>query len=61
MQIKTIMSHHFTPSRMAAAETPENPKCWLGDGESGTPGARLVGMQSGAATMENRTAVPQRV
>lgn len=61
MHIKTIMSHHFTPSRMAAAKKPENPKCWLGDGEIGTPGALLVGMQGGAATMENSTAVPQRV
>jgi len=36
MQIKTIMSYHFTPDRMAMIKKSKNNKCWTGCGEKGT-------------------------
>ena len=51
MQIKTTM---------AVIKMTRNSKCWKGCGEKGNPCALLVGMQTGEATMENSTDVPQK-
>ena len=51
MQIKTTMQYHYTPVRMAIInqQTTRLVRTW----RKGHPGALLVGVQTGAATVEN--------
>ena len=56
MQIKTIMRYHFTPLRMAIINKQQVlVRLW----GKGNPSALLVGMQTGAATVENSMKFPQ--
>ena len=57
MQIKTIMRYHFTPLRMAIINKQQVlVRSW----RKGNPSALLVGMQTGAATVENSMEFPQK-
>ena len=58
MQIKTKMSYHLTPVRMAAVKKSTNNKSRRRCGEKGTLFTLLVGMQSSTATMENSVEIP---
>ena len=59
MQIKTTMRYHLTPVRMAIIR--KSTITNIGeDVEKGNPCALFVGMQVGAATMENSVEVPQK-
>ena len=60
MHTKTTLQYHFTPVRMAIITKSTNSKCRRGCGEKGTF-VLLVGMQTGAATVENSTELPQKI
>ena len=61
IQIKTTVKYHLTPVRMANINNSGNNRCWRGCGERGSLFALLVGMQAGAASLENRMEVPQKI
>ena len=52
MQIKTRMTYHFTPDRMATIKMTRKDEHWQRRGEGNTS-ALLMGMQLSAASMEN--------
>ena len=59
MQIKTTMRYHFTPVRMGTINNNKQQvlaRLW----RKGNPSALLVGMQTGAATLENSMEFPQK-
>ena len=53
-----ISSH---TAKMAVINTSTNNKCWRGCGKNGTLSALLVGMPTGAATMESCTEFSQKI
>ena len=59
MQIKTTMTYHFTPMRMAVINKSTNNKCWQGYGGNGT--LVLMGIQTGVATVENSIEFPPKI
>ena len=60
MQIKTTVRYHFTPVRMAIMN--KSTKTSTGENvKKGNPSALLVGMQTGAATVENNMEFPQKI
>ena len=56
MQIETTLKYHLIPIRMANIKKSANDKYR----RKGNPPTLLVGMQIGAATMENSMAVSQK-
>ena len=60
IQIKTTMRYHLTPFRKANINNSGNNRCWRGCGER-ISFALLVGMQTGATTLENNMEVPQKI
>ena len=60
IQIKTTMRHHLTLVRMAKINNP-NTNIFARMWRKGNPRALLAGMQTGAATVENRKEVPQKI
>ena len=59
MQIKTTVRYHLTPVRMAIIYKATKNK-FSEDVENMNPFALLVGMQTGAATVENSMVFPQK-
>ena len=62
MQVKiTGVRYHLTPVRMAIISKSTS-QCWQGCGERGSdPFALLVGMQTGASTVESNIEIPQKI
>ena len=57
MPIKTTIRYYLTLVRMAIINKQVLMKMW----RKGVPQALLVGMQTGTATVENSTEVPQKI
>ena len=60
MQIKTIMRYHFTSVRMAIITKSTNNKCCSKVVEKRNTSTLLVGVQTGAAAVENSMEFPQK-
>ena len=61
IQIKTTLRYHLTPVRVAKINNSGNNRCWWGCEETGTLFPLLVGMQTGAASLEDSVEVPQKI
>ena len=61
IQIKTTLRYYFMPVRVAKMNKSGDYRCWRGCGKMGTLLHWLVGMQIGAATLENSVEVPQKI
>ena len=60
MPVKTTMRYHLTPVRMAIINKSTN-NCWMARmWRKGNTFALLVGMQTGAATVEGSMEIPQK-
>ena len=61
MNIKTIVTYHFTPIRMATIKKKKKKKLQvlMSMQRNWNPCALLVEMQNGTTTVENSIAVPQ--
>ena len=57
MQMKSTMSYHFTPVRMAIIKITVAQRVW----SKGNPPTLLVGISFAAGTMENGMEVPQKI
>ena len=60
MQIKTTMKYHLTPVRIAIINK-INKQVLARMWRKGNPSALLVGMQTGAATMESSMEITQKI
>ena len=63
IQIKTTMRYHLTPVKMANMNNSDDNRCWQGCRERESLlhcNGNAVGMQTGAATLENSIEVPQK-
>ena len=61
IQIKTMMRYHLIPVRMAKIDNTRNNRYRQGCRERANPLALLVGVQMGAATLEKKKEVLQKV
>ena len=59
MRIKTTMRYHLTPVTMAIIN--KSPTSTGEDVEKGNPRALLVGMQTGAVTVEGSIEIPKKI
>ena len=60
LQIKPTVGYHFTPVRMAIITKSTTNNLWQSCGEKGSLMHCWLGMQTGAATMENSMEFPQK-
>ena len=60
MLIKTTRRYHLTPVRMATNKSTKN-KCQVRMWRKENPHVLLVGMQTGAAILENNMEFPQKI
>ena len=60
-QTKTTRKDYLTPVRMADINNTGDSRCWQGMQRKGNPLTGLVGMQTGAATLENSAEGSQKV
>ena len=60
MQIKTVMRYHLTLVRMAIHKQGNKQQVLERLWRKGSPRALLVGLQTGATTMENSMEFPQK-
>ena len=61
IQIKTTLRYHLRPVRVAKMNKSGDYIDAGEDVENGNPFALLLGMQTGAATLENSVEVPQKI
>ena len=53
MQIKTTVKYLFILTMMTVVQKIKNNKCWCGNVEKSEPSSLLVGVENGAAAVEN--------